>query len=126
MTRGDMLHMAPGKRQPGVYLIHFNEPLSHARHYLGHAADIPARISAHRAGNGAKIMQAVTARGIDWQLARTWPTDTISAAWGIETALKNWRNGPRICPICTPGTRRAANPKPAPARTWHQPRNTRR
>ena len=57
----------------GIYLIHFTEPYRHAAHYLGYSDDIPARLAAHAAGRGARLMEVITQAGIGWQLARTWP-----------------------------------------------------
>jgi predicted GIY-YIG superfamily endonuclease len=117
--------MTTSRRRPGAYLIHFDQPLRHARHYLGAAEDIPSRLADHWAGNGAKIMAAVDRAGITWKLARTWPTRSFRAAIGVEIALKNRRDSPRLCPICSPGTRRGRDPKPAYTRTArrHPPRS---
>jgi hypothetical protein len=41
---------------PGtVYLLHFDRPYKHARHYLGWTANLQARLDSHRAGHGARI-----------------------------------------------------------------------
>ncbi len=58
-----------------VYLLHFDKPLKHARHYLGYAADVDERLERHRAGNGSRLMEVVTQAGISWQLVRTWSGD---------------------------------------------------
>lgn len=99
------------------YLICFDQPYRHARHYLGWAANLDARLAAHRAGNGARLVSVITAAGIGWTLARTWEGATEQD----EKALKELRNGPGLCPRCTPGTTRgtvitprtARRPKPA-------------
>jgi predicted GIY-YIG superfamily endonuclease len=104
-------------KQPGAYLIHFDRKLKHAQHYLSSAADIPSRISAHRDGSGARLIAAIQEQGIGWQIARIWPTATRELAWQTEIALKNRRDAPRICPVCNPGTTRAAVPEPAARRT---------
>jgi predicted GIY-YIG superfamily endonuclease len=85
-----------------VYLIHFDEPLGdpdnprgQARHYLGYADDLEARLERHRQGNGARIMEVVKERGISWRLARTWQGDRT-----LERKLKNWHNSPKLCPLC--------------------------
>lgn len=109
--------MKSASPEPGAYLIHAERPIRHAQHYLGAAPDIPARIAAHRAGRGAALVRAFNERGIGWHVARTWPTATPELAVGTEIALKNRRDSPRICPECTPGTTRAANPAPASRRT---------
>ena len=84
-----------------VYLIHFDSPYRHARHYLGWTADLDARLEAHRTGRGARLMEVITLAGITWQLARTWPGGRAR-----ERAIKNRHEAPRLCPLCT------ARPKP--------------
>jgi hypothetical protein len=37
-----------------VYLLHFSAPYRHARHYTGWTDDLPARLTAHAAGRGAR------------------------------------------------------------------------
>lgn len=85
-----------------VYLLHFDAPLGdvnnprgQARHYIGTAHDVGIRLRQHRKGYGAKIMQALRERGIDFQLARTW-----EGGFDLERRLKRRKNAPRLCPIC--------------------------
>lgn len=80
-----------------VYLIHFDTPYKHARHYLGYAEDLAERIERHRKGNGSRLMQVIGAAGIAWQLVRVWPGDRK-----LERQLKNQKNAPRLCPVCNP------------------------
>jgi predicted GIY-YIG superfamily endonuclease len=84
----------------GVYLLHLNTPMHHARHYLGYAADIDRRIQAHGTPTGARMLQVARERGITWQLARTWKHATRTD----ERHLKNQKNAPRLCPLCNPKT----------------------
>ena len=79
-----------------VYLLHFDQPYKHARHYLGWAADLQARLDCHRAGRGARLLAVLVAEGIGWQLARTWP----DADRNRERRLKNMGGGARHCPLC--------------------------
>jgi hypothetical protein len=55
---------------PGiVYLLHFDRPYRHARHYLGQwAQDLDARLADHDAGRGARLTAVVKAAGIGWTL----------------------------------------------------------
>jgi hypothetical protein len=61
-----------GTQQPGtVYLIHFQRPYKHARHYCGwvHSPTfLEPRLGAHRDGAGARLMAVITAAGIGWEL----------------------------------------------------------
>jgi predicted GIY-YIG superfamily endonuclease len=108
-----------------VYLIHFDRPYNHARHYTGWTRDLPARLAQHQAGRGARLMEVITDAGISWHVARTWPGDRTR-----ERAIKDRHQAPKLCPDCTPhpepvtrgraAARPAATPapaaRPAPAR----------
>lgn len=78
-----------------VYLIHFDRPYKHARHYLGSAKDLNARIEEHRAGRGARLIRVIQQAGITWRVARTWEGGRL-----LEYCLKARKNGPRLCPLC--------------------------
>ncbi|MGH6655014.1 MAG: hypothetical protein ACRDVE_07380 [Actinocrinis sp.] len=87
-----------------VYLLHFDTPFGHARHYTGWSADLPARLAEHEAGRGARLTEVVAQAGIRWTLTRTWPGVTRQ----VERRLKNQGGASRRCPAC------GAHPKPAP------------
>lgn len=81
-----------------VYLLHLSgrvHPARPARHYLGSADDLGARLAEHAAGRGARMLAAAAARGLTWEVARTWPGGRAE-----ERRLKGWKNGPELCPIC--------------------------
>ncbi len=80
----------------GVYLIHFKDKLAHAQHYIGCAKDIAARIARHRAGRGARLMRAIVAAGIEWELAQIYPGQD----YAFERKLKARHGASRFCPIC--------------------------
>jgi hypothetical protein len=81
---------------PGtVYLLHFDVPYRHARHYLGWARDVEARLAEHAAGRGARLTAVVSGAGIGWVLARTWPGGRV-----LERSLKRHHHAPRLCPLC--------------------------
>lgn len=83
-----------------VYLIHFDQKLAHAQHYLGSAVNVEARIAHHRHGSGAKILKAANEAGIDWSVVKTWKTRDGSGRQ-LERQLKNRKNAPKLCPVCT-------------------------
>lgn len=93
-----------------VYLIHFDRPLSHARHYLGVCRSIHRRLDRHARGHGSRIMRALTAEAIGWRLARLWvisPDEAedrqdITLAHEVERHLKSAHQHSRVCPICSP------------------------
>ena len=81
-----------------VYLIHFNKAFGHARHYIGWTKDestLPPRVEHHRKGSGARLMAAVSAAGIGFDVVRTWPDGDRAK----ERSLKGF-HGPRLCPVC--------------------------
>ena len=95
---------------PGtVYLLHFTEPYTGTparpgnkpqvvRHYLGVApVSLDRRLAAHRSGNGARLIAVITAAGIGFELARTWPPEQ-----GLERKLKRRKKARDMCPICRP------------------------
>ena len=87
-----------------VYLLHFvrklgnqDNPRGMAQHYIGFAEhDLAARLERHHAGNGSRIMAAVTKAGIPWVLARVWE----GASRDDERRLKSLKHASRLCPIC--------------------------
>lgn len=78
-----------------IYLIHFDIPYKHARHYLGYTDNLVWRLHQHWIGHGARLLQVTHDAGITWRLARTWEGDRY-----LERRLKNQHNAPRLCPIC--------------------------
>ncbi len=85
----------------GCYLLHFHRPHQHARHYLGYSHDISARLEAHKEGQGARLVEVVVGSGNGFQLVRTWEGATRTD----ERRLKNSKNSPRLCPVCSPNRR---------------------
>jgi predicted GIY-YIG superfamily endonuclease len=82
-----------------IYIIHFEKPYYHARHYVGYCKEglLDQRLAQHRAGTGARLMWAVEEAGLDWTVALTHPGDRH-----FERTLKRAKNTPRFCPICSP------------------------
>lgn len=80
-----------------IYVIHFDEPYHHARHYVGYCADgtLEQRLARHRTGRGSRLMLAVELAGLGWTIALTHPGDRR-----LERTLKRAKNRPRYCPIC--------------------------
>ncbi|WP_280254949.1 hypothetical protein [Nocardia wallacei] len=78
-----------------VYLLHFDRPYRHAKHYTGWTADLDARLAEHRAGRGARLLAVIGGAGIGWQLARTW-----DGTRQRERQLKRTGGASRRCPMC--------------------------
>ena len=78
-----------------VYLLHFDKPFGHARHYLGWAINLDGRLHHHEKGTGANLLKHAKAAGVSWSLVRTWPGDRY-----LERRLKNQGGHSRKCPAC--------------------------
>ncbi|NUW30739.1 hypothetical protein HTZ77_04785 [Nonomuraea sp. SMC257] len=79
-----------------VYLLHFDRPYKHARHYIGWTSgDLSRRLRQHRNGTGARLMQVITKEGIDFVVARIW-----DGGRNLERSLKNRGGASRSCPLC--------------------------
>ena len=82
-----------------LYLLHFERPYHHARHYLGYSRDektLPKRIEHHANGTGSRLMAAVSAAGIGFAVVRTWADGDRN----LERRLKDRKHGPKLCPLC--------------------------
>lgn len=100
-----------------VYLLHFDKPYQHARHYLGYAADdkLHQRIDRHYDatpgdGHHHRLMQVVKAAGISFTLARVWPHGTRAD----ERKKKKQGGKSRMCPICLEAKRKGRRPREEP------------
>jgi hypothetical protein len=81
-----------------VYLLHFDRPYKHARHYIGWAASprsLKARLAQHGTSEGARLLAVARAAGITWQLARLWPGSRAR-----ERQIKRQGGASRCCPLC--------------------------
>jgi predicted GIY-YIG superfamily endonuclease len=91
-----------------VYLIHFNEKLKHAQHYVGFTfRDLDSRIKQHKDGSGARIMEVLKQQGISWEVVRVWENGDRS----FERRLKNTNNTKNYCPACNNGIIKKYTPK---------------
>lgn len=91
--------------QDCVYIIHFDEHLSHARHYTGSSANLPARIDSHARGFAARLTTVIRELGIGWTLAAVYvrkPTCQLTIR-KLERQVKNQKNIRRFCPLCAGG-----------------------
>jgi len=83
-----------------IYLLHFDRPYKHAKHYLGfveNEAGLQARIDDHALGRGARLMEVILDAGIGFKIARLWNGDRK-----LERKLKNRKKSTFLCPICNP------------------------
>lgn len=84
-----------------VYLLHFERPFKHARHYTGWTTNLLHRLAEHETGRGARLTAVVHAAGIGWRLARIWVGPRSK-----ERALKSQGGASRRCPECLCEARR--------------------
>lgn len=87
--------------QGSIYLLHFDRPFKHAKHYVGWTEDdtLEPRLEDHRRCRGSRLMAAVVQAGIDFSLARLWRGDRH-----LERRIKRMKATPQLCPICNPKT----------------------
>lgn len=93
---------------PTVYLIHFEEPLKHARHYIGSTMHLTERMRCYCAGNAdsSRIMAAVHRECIAWRVVRIWTFDTPRQMRDWEYQFKKGADGKQHikpasrCPVC--------------------------
>jgi len=80
-----------------VYLIHFDQKLKHAQHYIGFTTlPVEQRMARHRDKRGAAILRACARVGIGWNLVRVWEGGDRM----LEIALKKRKNASYLCPVC--------------------------
>lgn len=78
-----------------VYIIHFEQKLHHAQHYVGSSTDLAGRLAQHRAGRGARLMEVITEQGIPWVVSRV-----LVGGKTLERRIKNQHHTARLCPVC--------------------------
>jgi predicted GIY-YIG superfamily endonuclease len=78
-----------------IYMMHFDKPFKHAKHYVGYTTNFEKRLERHRKGGGSRLLRAVGESGIKYHVVKTWHGDR-----SIERRIKNQKNAPRFCPIC--------------------------
>ncbi len=78
-----------------VYLLHFDQPYKHAKHYIGWTSDLDERLASHAAGQGARLLAVLRSAGIGWRLARTW-----TGGRARERQIKKQGGAARCCPLC--------------------------
>ena len=79
-----------------VYLLHFDQPYAHARHYTGWTEDLLDRLDRHARGCGARLMNVISRAGIGFVLVRT-----CEGTRATERHIKNAGGAVRYCPLCT-------------------------
>jgi predicted GIY-YIG superfamily endonuclease len=107
--------------QPGIcYMLCFDRPYQHARHYVGWSEDVLDRLDQHAKGHGARLVEVITQAGIGFTLVRV-----REGTRTTERAIKNAGGSVRYCPACTPRPRNGQwGPVPADLIPRHYPNLT--
>lgn len=82
-----------------VYLLHFDRPYKHARHYLGYARNLQLRLARHDEGRGARLMAALAREGITYRVARQWKGREADRNFERRLHARN-NNNVALCPVC--------------------------
>lgn len=82
-----------------LYLLHFDEPIRRARHYLGicRSDRLEKRMREHQGGYGARLTSRLVNHGLGFALARV----IANASRDDERRLKRAGHFDRLCPICS-------------------------
>ena len=78
-----------------VYVLHFEPAYRHARHYIGWARDVDARVAEHLAGAASPLVRAAVRAGATVTLAASY-----RGSRQLERRLKRWHKTGQFCPIC--------------------------
>jgi predicted GIY-YIG superfamily endonuclease len=90
-----------------VYLLHFNRPYHHARHYVGFTTNIERRVKRHQDGRGSPLIEAAISAGIEFTVARLWNNVT-----GRFERRIHEMEARLLCPMCVgPEKMRPATPR---------------
>jgi predicted GIY-YIG superfamily endonuclease len=79
-----------------IYMLHFDQPYKHARHYVGWTDDLFDRLDHHANGTGARLVAVIWHAGIGFTLVRI-----CEGTRRTERAIKNAGGAVRYCPACT-------------------------
>ncbi len=87
----------PYSKSGFIYLIHFDEPYHHARHYIGWTEDIYERFARHVDGRGSPLLAACLNAGIGFRVVAFG-----RGARKDERFIKNAHDSRIFCPVCKP------------------------
>lgn len=84
-----------------IYVLHFTDPLHHAKHYVGCTRNLRQRLETHADGYGSHLTRALYEKQIEFELGTLYVTNKANMR-KIERFIKKMANGPRFCQICNP------------------------
>ena len=84
-----------------VYILHFDKPFHHARHYIGSANNVAERVAKHTSNPDVKMLIAALQQGITFTVARTFRNNRVNGhtkEYRIKRSGGVGKQG--LCPIC--------------------------
>ncbi len=91
-------------REEVCYLLHFDQKIAHAQHYLGKTVNLDRRLREHASGVGARLPAVAKSRGIGFVLVRTWKPEGDETLSQLERRLKRMKCSPQLCNVCRDAT----------------------
>lgn len=81
-----------------VYILHFNRPYFHARHYVGYTEDTDRRFKEHFNchQSGSPLIQAALEAGITITVSKIY----FDGDRNLERKIKKSHHTERYCPLC--------------------------
>jgi predicted GIY-YIG superfamily endonuclease len=79
-----------------VYVLHFDPPYKHAKHYIGYAENVKERFECHLKGNGNPLVRAAVEAGCKISLAHVFE----GADRTFERRIKSRRDVCKWCKLC--------------------------
>jgi len=84
-----------------LYVIHFDKPYKHAKHYTGICINVDKRMKQHAMGTRSRLMRVLKENDIGFQYAVINEYPTFSEAHAEEHRLKHKVKQPKkYCPFC--------------------------
>jgi len=74
-----------------VYVLHFESPLAHAKHYIGSTTDVKRRMIEHASGTGARLTEVIAEKDIGFILAALGVVPLLDLR-RMERRAKNWHS----------------------------------
>jgi len=96
---------------PVIYVLHFDDKLSHAQHYAGCTSNLLNRLKAHANGAGSRLTRELFRLGREWQLGGLYQTSFTNMR-KHERDLKDQANAARYCEICSAIPKKIPGTKP--------------
>ena len=103
-----------------IYVLHFDEKLSHAQHYVGCTDNLRGRLNAHATGAGSRICRELMKRGIAWHLGGLYETSHRNMR-KLERGLKDQKHASRYCQLCNTNQAKFSGCKPYDIENVHFP-----